>query len=65
MVYQDLYNLYKKDYEKLDIYVKKKIRNLNVLSNDYTVADKTPYHPEKVSVEYMNKATAQRGASAR
>jgi len=54
MVYQDLYNLYKKDYEKLDIYVKKKIRNLNVLSNDYTVADKTPYHPDKVSVEYEN-----------
>jgi hypothetical protein len=56
MVYQDLYNLYKKDYEKLDIYVKKKIRNLNVLSNaKNTVADKTPfYHPDKVSVEYEN-----------
>jgi hypothetical protein len=56
MVYQDLYNLYKKDYEKLDIYVKKKIRNLNVLSNaKNTVADKTSfYHPDKVSVEYEN-----------
>jgi hypothetical protein len=56
MVYQDLYNLYKKDYEKLDIYVKKKIRNLNVLSNaKNTVADKTPfYHPDKVSIEYEN-----------
>ena len=52
MVYQDLYNLYKKDYEKLDIYVKKKIRNLNVLSN--AKADKTSYHPDKVSVEYEN-----------
>lgn len=56
MVYQDLYNLYKKNYKELDIYVKKEIQNLNVLSNaKNTVADKTPfYHPDKVSVEYDN-----------
>jgi hypothetical protein len=54
MVYQDLYNLYKKDYEKLDIYVKKKIRKLNVLSNKADKTDKKPYHPDKVSVEYEN-----------
>jgi len=59
MVYQDLYNLYKKDYEKLDIYVKKEIRNLNVLSNAKTkgigeAAEETFNHPDKVSVEYEN-----------
>ena len=61
MVYQDLYDLYNKQYVEVDKYIKKKIHNLNRLCNTTTTTIGTPPtttttqdHPDKVSLLYEN-----------
>lgn len=58
MVYQDLYDLYNKQYVEVDKDIKKKIHNLNRLCNKTTTIGTPPTitqdHPDKVSLLYEN-----------